>query len=66
MVIGISIFVMGAMIYTINKLMKCSGYWIGYLGVILQGIGIGIILCEFYPVLIQWNQEPISVFGYLI
>jgi len=67
MVIGLLIFTMGAMIYMINKMMKCSGYWIGYFGVILQGVGIGIILCEIYPILIYWHQDPvITIFNYSI
>jgi hypothetical protein len=48
MIKGIGIFILGFMLYIANRYMKCSSYAAGYLGVIVQGIGIGIIISEYF------------------
>ena len=48
MIEGIVIATIGLSLYFVNKMMKCSSYWAGYLGVIIQGIGIGIIISEYF------------------
>lgn len=47
MIKGFGIFTLGFMIYILNRYMKCSAYAIGYFGVIVQGIGIGMIASEY-------------------
>ena len=47
MIKGISVFILGLAIYIANKYMMCSSYAAGYLGVIMQGIGIGILFSEY-------------------
>lgn len=47
MIKGLSIFILGLMIYIANKYMSCSSYAAGYLGVIIQGIGIGMMFSEY-------------------
>jgi hypothetical protein len=47
MIKGIGIFIFGFMLYIANRYMKCSSYAAGYLGVIIQGIGIGMVASEY-------------------
>jgi hypothetical protein len=47
MIKGIGIFTLGFMIYIANRYMSCSSYAAGYLGVIIQGVGIGMVASEY-------------------
>lgn len=47
MLIGCIVFIIGLSLYIVNKMTKCSSYAAGYLGVIIQGIGIGLIIVDF-------------------
>jgi hypothetical protein len=47
MIKGIAVFLLGFSLYITNKMLACSSYAAGYLGVIVQGIGIGIVLSEY-------------------
>jgi len=47
MIKGIAVTTLGLSLYVTNKMLKCSSYWAGYLGVIIQGIGLGMILSEY-------------------
>ena len=47
MIKGIAVFIVGFALYFTNKLSACSSYAAGYLGVIIQGIGIGMVFSEY-------------------
>jgi len=47
MIKGIAVFTVGFALYFTNRMLACSSYAAGYLGVIIQGIGIGMVFSEY-------------------